>query len=644
MPNGGFRFNLARLRLVSIVAPVAFLAAVEALTIFALGYALPNPIWRFLVGFMLIAAGAVPFAVWVFRVIERDEREALLAAVLVDSVSDHAIFMLDLQGCIASWSKGAERNKGFTTEDVMGKPFRVLYTPDDANAGLPERNLETARQEGSTQYEGWRIRKDGSVFWADVVLTSVRDADGSMIGFSVVSRDVTRRRQAQDQIERLNEELRARVAELGGANDQIEHRNRQLTAVNDSIVAISSALDPSEVLQRIVDSARDLVDARYGALGVAAEDGAILQFITSGITNDERATIGPLPKGHGLLGVLIHDKEPLRLRNIQEHPGSVGFPANHPPMHSLLGVPIMYQGIAIGDLYMTEKRGAEEFSQEDQQVLELLANHAAVAITNARLYDESRRARNELERWSQHLESEVRKRTVQIEEQSHEMTGRILQAQEEERKRIARELHDETAQSLSTLLINIDLLELQLTPEDGRLRAGMERLRILAQRTLDETRALSHALRPTILDDVGLVAAVRWFVEELSRSFGAAMHVRVSGDEMRLDPEVELALFRIAQESLNNARKYSKANAVELILAFSDTSVTLTVEDDGAGFDASSLTGPTRQGGLGLYGMQERADLIDASLTIDSEPGRGTTVSVSAPAHMTAPELATATD
>ena len=137
-------------------------------------------------------------------------------------------------------------------------------------------------------------------------------------------------------------------------------------------------------------------------------------------------------------------------------------------MNGLLGVPVLLQGEAVGNLYMTEKRGGVEFDDEDQQVLELLANHAAVAITNARLYHEAKSARDRLKVWNRQLEAEVRKRTKQNEAHSHEMTRRVLQAQEEERKRIARGLHDETAQSLSTLLISIDLLELQLSPLTSR--------------------------------------------------------------------------------------------------------------------------------------------------------------------------------
>jgi signal transduction histidine kinase len=503
----GIALNLNRLRLVSIVAPVTFLAAVEALSIFALGVAIPSPLPRFLVVFVLIAGSTVPFAVWIFRVVERGEREAAQSATLL---------------------------------------------------------------EGS-------------------------------------------------------------IADLTEANAQIERRNRQLIAVNASIVAISSALDPPEVLQRIVDSARDLVDANYGALGVADENGDIIQFITSGITAEERSAIGPLPQGHGLLGLLIRERKPLCIDNIREHPASVGFPPNHPPMKTLLGVPIFFQGEVVGDLYMAEKTAGALFDAEDQQVLELLANHAAVAITNARLYQQAKEARDRLQVWNEELEAEVERRARQIERQSHELTRRVLQAQEEERKRIARELHDETAQALSTLLINIDLLEFQLPPGRSDAREGIDRLRTLAKRTLDETRALSHDLRPTILDDVGLVAAVEWFADEISHSFDGSVEVKATGSKARLSSETELVLFRIAQEGMTNAAKYSEAASVRVALDFTRRSARLEVSDNGRGFEPSKLAGPSRRGGLGLYGMRERAELIGASLDISSRPGGGTRITVVAP-------------
>jgi signal transduction histidine kinase len=410
-------------------------------------------------------------------------------------------------------------------------------------------------------------------------------------------------------------------------------RNKELAAVNKAISSISGALDLSEVLQNITDAARELIHSRYAALGVADDKGRILEFFTSGITKAQRAAIGPLPEGHGLLGLLIRKAEPLRIRHISKDPSSVGFPPNHPPMKCFLGVPILYQDRPVGDLYLTEKIGADEFTEQDQQLLILLARHAAVAIENARLYEEVRTARDRLQSWSLELEARVAERTHEIQRYSQELTTRVLQAQEEERKRIARELHDETAQSLSSLLISLDVLEpLIPTTGDESLRAGFDRIRTVAKRTLDETRALSHALRPTILDDFGLIAAIHWFADEFTQNFKVPVAVEIDPKApKRLAPELELSLFRIVQETLNNSGKYAQASQIHVKLNFPDHAAQLIVEDDGTGFNPEEVAGPTRQGGLGLYGMRERATLVGAELKIESEPGKGTKVTVVAP-------------
>lgn len=425
--------------------------------------------------------------------------------------------------------------------------------------------------------------------------------------------------------------IERRLRELAAAKEAIEQRNRELGAANQAITAISGALDLPEVLQNIADAARELVDARYAALGVANQSGRIVQFITSGITPEERAAIGPLPQGHGLLGALITEGRPLRIPDISKDPRSHGFPPHHPPMTSLLGVPIIFEGKPVGDLYLTDKIGAQEFSHEDQELVTLLANHAAVAIENARLYEEVRTGRDRLQAWSEELEARVAERTSEIARYSKMLTTRVLQAQEEERKRIARELHDETAQSLSTLLINLDLIEPEILSENAALRDGFERVRDIAQRTLDETRALSHDLRPTILDDFGLVAALHWFADEYTRTFGVPVEVHAEQPDQALTPEMELALFRIAQEALTNSGKYAEASRGCVELTFPDEMAQLTVEDNGKGFEPRDRAGPTRQGGLGLYGMEERAELLGGRLAVESEPGKGTRITALIP-------------
>src|SRR5438445_7770523 len=155
-------------------------------------------------------------------------------------------------------------------------------------------------------------------------------------------------------------------------------------------LTLASELSLPIVLQRIVDLAAQVTDARYGALGVIGENGTLVEFVTTGISAKQRRAIGALPTGRGVLGLLIHDPKPVRLSNIAEHPVSVGFPPSHPPMHSFLGAPVQAMGRVFGNIYLAEKRNANEFSKDDEESLIVLATQAGVAIANASLYDEVR--------------------------------------------------------------------------------------------------------------------------------------------------------------------------------------------------------------------------------------------------------------
>src|SRR5690349_3280340 len=172
----------------------------------------------------------------------------------------------------------------------------------------------------------------------------------------------------------------------------------KLRELIDASIALNSELSLDNLLQKIVEAAVSLTGARYAALGVIDESGAALErFVTSGIDEETGTTIGDLPRGRGILGVLIREAKPLRLTHLGDDPRSVGFPPGHPPMDSFLGVPVMLRGVAYGNLYLTEKEGGE-FTDDDQELVTLLAAQAAVAIENARLYESATR-------WSRQLES-----------------------------------------------------------------------------------------------------------------------------------------------------------------------------------------------------------------------------------------------
>lgn len=371
--------------------------------------------------------------------------------------------------------------------------------------------------------------------------------------------------------------------------------NDRRRALVEAGIAITSELSLDVMLQKLVRIAAELTDARYAALGVLGRDGKRLErFITHGISDDERVALGKPPRGRGVLGVLIDDPRPLRLRNLMDDSRAVGFPENHPPMHSFLGVPVMTRGVAFGNLYLTEKAEAEEFTEEDEEIVTLLAAQAAVAIENAR-----------------RIERDVLRRAVL--------------AQEIERRRLARELHDETGQALTSILLGLSGVEHAETLEGAR-QAATE-LRELVVSTLQGVRRLAVELRPTALDDFGLVPALKRLGQSIREASGLDVQVEARLGDERLPDEVETAVYRIVQEAFTNAIKHAAAGHVSVVLTRTHGRLSIVIEDDGRGFDPAEARGD----GLGLLGMQERVALIDGSLHVESTPGAGTTLLLDLP-------------
>jgi len=540
----------------------------------------------------------------------------------------------------------------------------------------------------------------------------------------------------------------------------------RLRVLIEAGIALSSELSLDALLQQLVETAAQLTGARYAALGVIDQTGTALErFLTTGIDAETHAAIGDLPRGRGILGVLISDAKPLRLDNLGDDPRSVGFPAHHPPMQSFLGVPILLRGVAYGNLYLTEKEGGGSFTDEDEDLTKLLAAQAAVAIENTRLYETSNRWLRHLESLSeigdalaselelepllalvaQRLRTLINARLVLIAlpetgrerlriaaadgegsdayglvgielELGGSKTGRVLQrgrservdsvlddpemdqqvarkmgvrsalyvpliaegspigivvahdklgatssfndedvrlteslaaraatavalsqrvsrdsvrrvveAQELERARLARELHDETGQALTSILLGLKSLEDGHDVDDSG--AAVAELRQLVVSTLQDVRRLAVELRPAALDDFGLVPAIERLRDIVEEQGGISVDVQSELSDNRLPADVETALYRIAQEAFTNVLKHAGAARVTVRLSRRDDVVTLVVHDDGDGFDPTEV----RAGSLGLLGMRERVNLLGGRLAIDSTEGAGTLLKVEVP-------------
>jgi signal transduction histidine kinase len=367
-----------------------------------------------------------------------------------------------------------------------------------------------------------------------------------------------------------------------------------LRAVSDAVLAVASRLSVEDVLQGLVDEARVLGGARYAALGIPDGAGGFSRFLVAGMSDELIAAMGPLPRTHGMLGAMLVAPGPYRTDDIHTHPRFKGWwPREHPDMRSFLGVPIVAEGEVIGAFYLTEKQGAERFSDTDEEVIELLAAHAAIAITNARLY-----------------------------EQSRELS--VLS----ERNRLALELHDVVSQKLFALVLGAEAAATTLDRDPEATRVQLERLQSLSREALDELRSLVLELRPPDLDRDGLCGTLTKHVELVRRLHGA--HVELDLDAgVSAGPDRDREILRVAQEALHNALRHADARRVRVAVRTENGALVLEVADDGIGFDPGDAELRSRH--LGLTSMEERARRIGGELRIDPTPGGGATVRLRAP-------------
>jgi nitrate/nitrite-specific signal transduction histidine kinase len=385
---------------------------------------------------------------------------------------------------------------------------------------------------------------------------------------------------------------------VGWLQSQLTQQNRELLALHNAGLDILRELDLESVLQQVVDRARDLVGARYGALSLLREGGGIEAFLTSGITAEERARIGPVPAGHGLLEVVLDEGRPLRLDDLTQDARSVGFPPFHPPMHSLLALPVVSQGRVLGNLYVTEKEARASFNADDEETLARFATLAALAIENARLH-----------------------RQVQA------------YAVTEERERIAREMHDSLAQVLG--YVNTKAQAAQVLLENGKSEQAathISQLSEAARAAYADVREGILGLRTSLGEGRGFVETLGEYVDlwQQQSGVGAELVLSPQGFTPDLAPFAEVQLVRIIQEALANVRKHASARRATVTLSQADAGVEVAINDDGIGFDPNALR-RTDLPRFGLTTMRERAEAVGGTFAVSAVPGGGTRVVVHIP-------------
>jgi signal transduction histidine kinase len=384
---------------------------------------------------------------------------------------------------------------------------------------------------------------------------------------------------------------------------EVERRSEHLVALRDASLTLANELELAAVLQRVVDLSRTLVQARYGALAVLDGDGQrIAQFFTSGLAPEQRKALGAPPENHGLLGIMAREGKAVRIDDVESDPRAVGFPGPHPHMRTLVGVPIISKGRIFGNLYLADKRvesetGAtvnEPFAQEEQEVLEMFAAQAAIAIENAQLYKENQQLA-------------------------------VLR----ERERIGMDLHDGIIQSLYAIGLLLDDARHRLDGDPEKTRSGLGTAIAGLNNTIQDIRNYISDLRPQRFQGRNVKQGLEQLAQELRTDTLFAVRLNV-------DPQAATActarqaneFLHIAQEALANIRKHAEATTIQMRFQFSDGLLQMSIQDDGMGFDQAQAR---LSHGNGLRNMRERARALHGEFRSESRPGNGAQIIVTAP-------------
>jgi signal transduction histidine kinase len=366
---------------------------------------------------------------------------------------------------------------------------------------------------------------------------------------------------------------------------------RALRKLVDAVLSISADLELASVLQSIIDAAMDLVDARYGAIGVLDETKtALAEFVTAGLDDETYRAIGDLPKGHGILGLLIVEPKPLRLPDLREHAESYGFPPHHPPMKSFLGVPILVRQEVFGNLYLTDKRSGEVFTDVDEELTVALAGAAAVAIENARL---------------------------------HARLAELVLL--EDRERIAKDLHDTVIQRLFATGLSLQgTARLAQRPDvAARLQDAVEDL----DETVRHIRTVIFGLETVANRNDSVRHRIMALTREASGALGFLPEVSFTGPvDTLLDAATGEEILATLREALSNVARHAAATQVKVALIGSDE-ITLRVADNGRGLPSQADSRP----GLGLRNMGSRAEALGGRFVAQAGDDGGTVVEWTVP-------------
>jgi len=423
----------------------------------------------------------------------------------------------------------------------------------------------------------------------DIIASPLKDSQGYTTEVVELMRDVTEARRLEQQIIAANQEL---------------------LALNAIANTVAQSLDLDTVLNSAFDKVLELMKGNTGGILLLDEESKTLRYrVHHGLSEEFVQGIAGLRLGEGIAGRVAQSGEAIYVEDISQDPRLTRSVVITEGLRAFASVPLQAKNRVVGVMNIASHT-PRLFTPRDIQLLNSIGNQIAIALENARLYQEVQRK----------------------EAASVELLREVISIQEEERKRISRGLHDETSQALTGLAVGLETAVAGLPPGAEGVKAKLREMQSLAIKTLDEIHRVIYELRPTLLDDLGLIAAVKWYAEGHLEAAGIKMYLETAGQERRLAPHVETAVFRIVQEAITNIVRHARAESTSISLEFRESSVGIYIEDDGVGFDLDEVrSSANRRRGLGLLGMKERVELLGGSISLGSQPGLGTQVAVEIP-------------
>jgi PAS domain S-box-containing protein len=592
--------------------------------------------------------------------------------LLVDSIEDYAIFQVNATGHIESWNIGAQKIKGYTAEEVIGKPISIFYSQKDIENGVPQQNMEKARIHGRHSSEGWRIRKDGTRFWGDIVFTALYDGKGQLTGFAKVTRDRTEYKRVQEQIAyqaRLMEDATDTIISIDVGYQIVSWNKAAELLYGYTAREVQGRHIRDVVKTRSSDARRELIIRQLQEYG--HWKGEVTHHNKNGLpvyillSISETRDKGGKIDGYVLVGrdIAIRKKQEEFLRKFNEHLEEL-------VRKKTAELVVVFERVSDGFMafdkngiitYVNKKaaelnrREAEEligknfwrlfptaigneFGENFHRAIDIQQNlHFEMFSPSLELWIECFMYPSEdgLSLFFRDISGkrQAEETITRNNEELRQLASHLQDIREEERATIAREIHDELGQQLTGIKMDVSWLGrgLNKQPEEVLTRKIKGTLDLL-DNTIKTVRRIATELRPSILDDLGLIAAIEWQSQEFKRRSGINTFFLSSLVEFDFDPSTAIGLFRICQESLTNVARHSSARNVWISLDWADSELTFRIRDDGKGFSKQATKGTKT---LGILGMKERALMMGGRLDIRNEEAGGLTLEVTVPVKKT---------